>query len=144
MIYLEDLIQNDYVIMDISEIFRRTEVKLSRWFDRTSVFEIFRQIFMKLQPDAAACMSAMIGMPDYTHMYGDFSKLSEQERNDISAIVASAGFEIYMTARSQGFFIGQYGESSFPFYLEQLTTNAAFLQIDKIVLERVLQQPKDI
>ena len=128
-----------YVTLDIKNIFMKMSLRLANIFSRDQIKEIFRQIFQILRPEMNIFMQYVLSLPNFTLLIDFNHTLDAQELETVRNALYETSFEIYMSARQEGLFLGSEGENSFPFYLEQLTTNAAYLLLDKTAVQRYRQ-----
>lgn len=128
--------QDTYVVIDIKEIYQRLLRNNAGLFTQDQLCEIVRQIFQRLRPEMSLFMQAVMNLPNFTIMPDLNRTFSSTELDRIKNIVFEASFDIYMSARQEGLFVGVEGENSFPFHLEYLTISAAFLLLDKVAIKR--------
>ena len=129
--------ENDqYVVMDTTEIIQKSNFLLQHVFSRAQQQEIIRQIFESLRPDTNVFFQAVLSLPNYSFIRGNFSTLNQEDKVSIQDAILELSFQIYMSARENGLFIGSEGPNAFPFYLEKLNDFSAFFMLDKVAARR--------
>lgn len=136
---VEDCIESgiyEIFVMDISEVWKKSQAYLGYYFDKDEIVEIIRQLFIFLQPNLTRYTSAIFHLPNYEFLHNNHSHLNDSQKVSIKESILVLGLNIYMSARQAGLFIGDEGENSFPFHLEKVMTNAAYLLVDKIAYNK--------
>lgn len=135
--------RDTFVVLDLKDVYQRLLRNNQGLFTQDQLYEIIRQIFQRLRPEMALFTQGIMNLPNFTLLPEVNRSFSPDELDRIKTMVFETGFDIYMSARLEGMFLGAEGENSFPFYLEHLTPSAAYFLLDKIAVNRQSQLESD-
>lgn len=135
LIGLSEKEKDAFIVLDISEINRIHTPKLLEYFKSTNITEIYRQLFSCLNPNLSTYAQNFLSIPNYT-LLGVSPIEGKEDKAKILEIISGIGFDIYMNVKNSGLFLGEYNDNDFPFFLDHITSNAAFLLLDKTIVKK--------